>query len=134
MPRKPAPKRPPPKFTEDDDILDPDSEEDEFADYVASTRRPGITSDEEDGSEEGSEEGSEPGEFDSEDEGDGVGVYEADEWDAAADSESGSESEDEDAAKLVSCAPDTADASASSRRASTTSRSTRLCACRRAWE
>ncbi len=100
MPRKPAPKRPPPKFTDNDDILDPDSEEDEFADYVASTRRPGNASDDEEfDDEEGPED--EGGEFDSEDEGDGVGVYEADEWDAGA-SDSDSESEDEDAAKLVS--------------------------------
>ncbi|GMK55342.1 hypothetical protein CspeluHIS016_0203980 [Cutaneotrichosporon spelunceum] len=97
MPRKPASKRPPPRFAEDDDILDPDSEEDEFVDYVASSRRPAASDDEDD--EEGSDDGSDDGEFDSDDEGDGVGMYEADEWDAAA-SDSDSEREDEDTAKL----------------------------------
>ncbi|CAK9781603.1 DUF947-domain-containing protein [Cutaneotrichosporon oleaginosum] len=107
MPRKSAPKRPPPKFTEDDNILDPDSEEDEFADYVASTRRPGQGSEDEASDEDDDEGDSDEdegdfegdGEFDSEDEGDGVGMYEADEWDAGA-SDSESESEGEDAAKL----------------------------------
>ncbi|BEI84963.1 hypothetical protein CcaverHIS002_0503640 [Cutaneotrichosporon cavernicola] len=94
MPRKPALKRPPPKFADDDDILDPDSEEDEFTDYVATSRRPAASSEDDDEGSDGSD-----AEFDSEDEGDGVGMYEADEWDAA-DSDSDSEPEDEDTTKL----------------------------------
>lgn len=105
MPKKAAPKRVPPKFVEDD-ILDSDSEVDEFNDYVASTRRPAANADEDvsDSDEGASDE--DVDEFDAE-EGDGVGMYEADDWDAASDAGSDSDldsapSDDEDAAKLVS--------------------------------
>lgn len=73
------------QFDSDDDILDEDSEEDEFQNY-----KPGMA-------EEAYSDEVDEGEFDSEDdeEGDGVGLYEPDDWDEA-DSASGSESGDDD--------------------------------------
>lgn len=84
--RNKAPKAAEPEI--DDDILDEDSEVDEFEDY-----KPGMAEEAYSGEED--EEGEFEGEFDSEDEGDGVGIYEADDWDDEA-SASDSESEDED--------------------------------------
>ncbi|TXT12841.1 hypothetical protein VHUM_01242 [Vanrija humicola] len=85
------------KFADvDDDILDPDSEEDEFTNYSSKGLRGGEDEDDDDDEDEGSEEDDE-GEFagDSEEEGDGVATWEPDNWDGASESESEEESEDE---------------------------------------
>lgn len=86
--RNKAPKAKEPEI--DDDILDEDSEADEFENY-----KPGMAEEVYSGEEDDEGEFDEEGEFDSEDEGDGVGVYEPDDWDDA-DSASESDSEDDD--------------------------------------
>lgn len=86
--RNKAPKAKEPEI--DDDILDEDSEVDEFENY-----KPGMAEEAYSGEEDEDEEGEFEGEFDSEDEGDGVGIYEADDWDDEA-SASDSDSEDDD--------------------------------------
>lgn len=90
------------KFADmDDDVLDPDSEEDEFTNYSSKGLRGGQEDDEDDDEDEGSEDEDDDelevgAEFvESEEEGDGVATWEPDNWDGGSESESESEEEAE---------------------------------------
>ncbi|KAL1406459.1 rRNA biogenesis protein rrp36 [Vanrija albida] len=79
------------KFADmDDDILDPDSEEDEFTNYSSKGLRGGADEDDDDEDEGSEDDDLEGGDFeaDSEEEGDGVATWEPDNWDGASESES----------------------------------------------
>jgi len=114
--------KPSKRALEDDDILESDSEIDEFENYKAAASHPGASdSGDEDEDAEGFDDG-----FGSEEEeeGAGVGMYEPDEWDGG-DSSSDDSDEDDEAAQMVSGPQNDIadDPRRSSRKGSTPSRS-----------
>lgn len=111
MARKTAAQAKAPKYAEvDDGILDSDSEADEFENYnAAGIKRQYEDSDGDDSDEAEDDSGSEDGgegfagiEDSDEEQGDGVGVWEPDNWDGNDDTDSESESGSDDEAAMVS--------------------------------